>query len=148
MNEITNIARNDDFAMDTQMLKGYESNLERAKVVKFLRELGMSCTQNGTIFIADMVCYCLNNKIYRINNLRTFYYDFASLYYNFNEQETNKMKWNIEDSIEYLENFPNRNNELLCSFLLEFRFDKIISPKRFLNGLLLHLHTEYKIFKK
>lgn len=32
MNEITNIARNDDFAMDTQMPKGYESNLEKAKL--------------------------------------------------------------------------------------------------------------------
>ncbi len=148
MNEITNIVRNDDFAMDTQMPIGYESNLEKSKVVKFLRELGMSCTQNGTIFIADIVCYCLDNGIYRINSLRAFYYDFASLYYNFNEQETKKMMWNIEDSIEYLENSLNRNDELLCSFLLEFRFDKTISPKQFFTGLLGYLHTEYKIFEK
>lgn len=49
MNEITNIAKNDDFAMDTQMLKGYDSNFKKAKVVRFLSELGMRCTQNGTI---------------------------------------------------------------------------------------------------
>lgn len=55
MNEITNIARNDDFAMDTQMPKGYESNFNRANVIKLLRELGMSCTQSGTIFIADIL---------------------------------------------------------------------------------------------
>ena len=88
MNEITNIAINDDFAMDTQMQKRYESNLEKAKVVMFLRELGMRCTQNGTMFIADIVCYCLNNRIYSIKNLRAFYSNFANLYYNFNEQET------------------------------------------------------------
>lgn len=146
MNEITNIAKNDDFAMDTQMLKGYESNLKRAKVVKFLSELGMRCTQNGTIFIADIVCYCLNNRIYSIRNLRTFYNNFANFYYNFNEQETKKMMWNIEDSLEYLENSLNRNDELLCSFLLEFRFDKTISPKQFFTSLLSYLHTEYNIF--
>ena len=148
MNEITNIARNDDFAMDTQMLKGYEGNLERAKVLKFLRELGMRCTQNGTIFIADIVCYCLNNNIYRIEKLRAFYYEFANGYYNFNEQETERMIWNIEDSIEYLENNLNKNDVLLCSFLLEFRFEKTISPKQFFSSLLNYLHTEYKIFEK
>lgn len=148
MNEIMNIARNNDFAMDTQMPKGYESNLERAKVVKFLRKLGMRCTQNGTIFIADIVCYCLNNRIYSIKNLRAFYNNFANLYYSFNEQETKQMMWNIEDSIEYLENSLNRNDELLCSFLFEFRFDKTISPKQFFTGLLGYLHTEYKIFEK
>lgn len=148
MNEITNIAKNDDFAMDTQMLKGYESNLERAKVMKFLNELGMRCTQEGTIFITDIVCYCMANGIYRIKRLRAFYYDFADLYYNFNEKETEKMIWNIEDSIEYLENSPNRNDELLCSFLLEFRFDKIITPKQFFLGLLHYLHIENKILEK
>lgn len=148
MNEITNIAINDDFAMDTQMLKRYESNLEKAKVVKFLRELGMRCTQNGTMFIADIVCYCLNNRIYSIKNLRAFYSDFANFYYNFNEQETKKMIWNIEDSLECLENSLSRNDELLCSFLFEFRFDKTISPKQFFTCLLGYLHTEYKILEK
>ena len=143
MNEITNIAKNDDFAMDTQMLKGYDSNFKRAKVVRFLSELGMRCTQNGTIFIADIICYCLNNRIYSIKNLRTFYDNFASFYYNFNEQETKKMIWNIEDSLEYLEDSLNRNDELLCSFLLEFKFDKTISPKQFFAGLLGYLNTEY-----
>ena len=143
MNEITNIAKNDDFAMDTQMLKGYDSNFKRAKVVRFLSELGMRCTQNGTIFIADIICYCLNNRIYSIKNLRTFYDNFASFHYNFNEQETKKMIWNIEDSLEYLEDSLNRNDELLCSFLFEFKFDKIISPKQFFAGLLGYLNTEY-----
>ena len=143
MNEITNIAKNDDFAMDTQMLKGYDSNFKKAKVVRFLSELGMRCTQNGTIFIADIICYCLNNRIYSIKNLITFYDNFASFYYNFNEQETKKMIWNIEDSLEYLEDSLNRNDELLCSFLFEFKFDKTISPKQFFAGLLGYLNTEY-----
>ncbi len=49
MNEITNIAINDDFAMDTQMLKRYESNLEKAKVVMFLREFILS--KGGLLFL-------------------------------------------------------------------------------------------------
>ncbi len=144
MNEITNIARNDDFAMDTQMPKGYESNFNKAKVLKFLDKLGMRCTQNGTFFIADIICYCLNNKIYTIKNLRTFYFDFASLYYNFNESEAHDMQWNIEDSIDYLKTSLYRNDELLCSFLSEFKYDKTLSPKQLINGLLIHLLLEYE----
>lgn len=142
MNEITNIARNDDFAMDTQMPKGYESNFKKAKVLKFLNKLGMRCTQNGTFFIADIVCYCLNNNIYTIKNLRTFYFEFGNIYYNFNESKTHNMKSNIEDSIDYLESSSYRNDKLLCSFLSEFKYDQTITPKQLINGLLTYFLLE------
>jgi len=146
MNENTNIVRNANFAMDAQKLKRCESNLRKANVMNFLRKLGMNSSQRGTFFMADIICFCIENNIYSIPNFKNFSEGFADFYYNFNAHKAQRMIWNIEDSIEWLEKSPTRNDELLCSFLFEFKFDKSTSAKQFLINFLLYISAKNDIF--
>lgn len=148
MNKVTNVVKVLEFATDTQMLNNIESNLDRAKIINFLRAMGFGARQRGIRYIADILCYCYAYKVYEIDTLRDFYEVFANNYYNFNEQQTKKMIWNIDDSIDYLEKSPTRNDELLCSIFYEFNYFKEITPKPFFNDFLEYVYTNENDFIK
>lgn len=148
MNKITNVVKVLEFATDTQMLKNVESNLDRKELISFLKSLGLGARMKGVSYIVDILCYCYANNVYEIVTLGAFYALFSKCSYNFDEKQTKNMKWNIEDSIDYLEKSPTRNDELLCSIFDEFKYYDELTPKTFLNDLLMYIHSNENNFIK
>ena len=118
-------------------------NISVLKLVFLLRKIGFNATHKGTWHIAKIVEFCHKNRICELESLTEIYKsytDFKQIKY------TDRFKWNIQDSIDYMENNPYKDKDLLCSIFIEYRCYETVSCLKFLEALLLYVEFHLHLF--
>ena len=118
-------------------------NISVLKLINKLKLIGFNGTHKGTWHIAKIVEYCHRNKIYCLKSLNYIYKKYTD---SVNIKYTDRFKWNIQDSIDYMEDNPYKDKSLLCSIFIEYKYYETVSALKFIEALIEYVELNINEF--
>ena len=107
--------------------------INKLKLILELRRIGFGANHKGTWRIVDLISFCHSKGVVEIDSLEGLYKEYTKYA---NIRYTDRFKWNIQDSIDYMEENPYKDKSLLCSIFIEYKYYETCSVLKFLNALL------------